>query len=199
VRLMACKLFDASGSAASADAFVSQEIACLEYAWSKGAHIINASYGGYHYSQAEYDAIRNLRDHGILFVAAAGNEGWNNDAWLRSYPASLDLYNIISVAAIDRADNLASFSNYGQSLVHLGAPGVDIFSCVNSSDTAYDSWAGTSMATPHVTGAAALLLARYPNATLTELRRRILDGVVPIPAWLLGLSPVDGSTCTTPW
>jgi subtilisin family serine protease len=176
VRLMACKFIGPDGG------FVSDEIECLQFALAKGARIINASYGDFYYSQAEYEAIRSLRDRGVLFVAAAGNNALNDDSWLRSYPASLDLYNIIAVAAVDRADNLAYFSNYGQSTVHLGAPGVDIFSCINSSNTAYASYAGTSMATPHVSGAAALLLARYPNATLTELRRRILDGVVQIPS-----------------
>jgi len=177
VRLMACKFLNANGSG-----YTSEEVECLQFALTKGARVINASYGGYYYSQTEYEAIRTLRDQGVLFVAAAGNEAGNNDSWLRSYPSSFDLHNIIAVAAIDRADNLAYFSNYGQSTVHLGAPGVEIFSCINSNDSAYASYAGTSMATPHVSGAAALLLARYPNSTLTELRRRILDGVVQIPS-----------------
>ena len=107
---------------------------------------------------------------------------WNNDSWLRSYPASFDLYNIISVAAVDRADNLAYFSNYGQSTVHLGAPGVDIFSCFNSSTRLTPAIRAPAWLRRTSVGAAALLLARYPNATLTELRRRILDGVVQIPS-----------------
>jgi hypothetical protein len=176
VRLMACKFIGSDGG------YVSDEVECFQFALAKGARIINASYGDYYYSQTEYEAIRTLRDRGVLFVAAANNNAWNNDSWLRNYPSSLDLYNIIAVAAIDRSDNLAFFSNYGQSTVHLSAPGVDIFSCINSSNSAYASYPGTSMAAPHVSGAAALLLARYPNATLTELRRRILDGVVQIPS-----------------
>ncbi len=177
VRLMACKFLDTSGYG-----FTSDEIGCFQFALANGARIISASFGGYYYSQTEYEAIRALRDQGVLLVAAAANDGLDNDSWLRSYPASYDLHNILSVAAVDRSDNLADFSNYGQTTVHLGAPGVDIYSCVNSSDTAYASYPGTSMATPHVSGVAALLLARYPNATLTELRRRILDGVVQIPS-----------------
>ncbi len=97
-------------------------------------------------------------------------------------PVSYTHLDVYKRQAVDRSDNLADFSNYGQTTVHLGAPGVDIYSCVNSSDSAYASYPGTSMATPHVSGVAALLLARYPNATLTELRRRILDGVVQIPS-----------------
>ena len=177
VRLMACKFLDATGHG-----YISDEIGCFQFALAKGARIISASFGGYYHSQTEYEAIRSLRDQGVLLVAAAANEASNNDSWLRSYPASYDLYNILSVAAVDRFDNLADFSNYGETTVHLGAPGVDIYSSVNSSNSAYATYSGTSMATPHVSGVAALLLARYPNATLTELRRRILDGVVQLPS-----------------
>ena len=176
VRLMACKFLDSSG-----DGYLSEEIPCLEFALAKGARIINASYGGTYFSQTEYEAVESLRDHGVLFVAAAGNNGWNNDS-SPAYPASFDLHNVISVAAVDRSDNLASFSDFGPTTVHLGAPGVQIFSCWTGSDSAYNTIDGTSMAAPHVTGAAALVLARYPNATLTELRRRILDGAVTIPS-----------------
>lgn len=184
VRLMACKFLNERGGASS-DAFVSDEIECLQFAQAHGARVINASFGGYYYSQSEFEALRSLRDHGVLFVAAAGNAPWlperNNDVQ-PVYPASHQLQNVIAVAATDRNDNLADFSHYGRNSVHLGAPGVDIYSCVNSSDSAYDSWAGTSMAAPHVAGAAALLLSRYPNATVAELRRRLLSGVVPLPS-----------------
>ena len=176
VRLMACKFLDSSGYG-----YLSDEIKCLEFALAKGARIINASYGGAYFSQTEYEGIRNLRDHGVLFVASAGNSGWNHDV-SPAYPATFDLHNIISVAAVDRSDNLASFSDFGRTTVHLGSPGVQIFSCWTGSDSAYNTIDGTSMATPHVAGAAALVLARYPNATLTELRRRILDGAVTIPS-----------------
>jgi subtilisin family serine protease len=171
VRLMACKFLDSSGSG-----YVSDEIGCIQFALAKGARIINASYGGLSYSQAEFDAIRSLRDHGVLFVAAAADEGQS----IPRFPDSYDLHNIVAVAAVDRSDNLATFSSYG-STVHLGAPGVEIFSCWADSDSDYATKDGTSMAAPHVAGAAALVLSHYPNATLTELRRRILDGVVAIP------------------
>jgi len=186
VRLMACKALNSQGGAASQAAYVSDTTECLAFAVAKGARIINASYGGPAFSQAEFEAIRAARDQGVLFVAAAGNnrsQGQDNDtSWLRSYPASYALENIIAVAAVDRSDNLAWFSHFGLNSVHLGAPGVEIFSCRNGSDTDYGFLEGTSMATPHVVGAAALVLAFHPNASLIELRRRILNGTVPIPS-----------------
>lgn len=181
VRLMACKAFNAQGGNASQQAYVSDTTECIAFAVAKGARIINASYGGPAYSQTEFDAIRAARDQGVLFVAAAGNDGQDNDtSWLRSYPASYALENIVAVAAVDRSDNLAGFSNAGRKTVHLGAPGKEIFSCWNGSDTDYAFLQGTSMAAPHVAGAAALVLAHHTNASLVELRRRLLAGAVPI-------------------
>ena len=174
-RLMGCKFLNSAGNG-----YLSDAIKCFEFALAKGARILNASYGGYYFSQTEFQAIQNLRDHGVLLVAA-GNESRDNDA-TPSYPASYDLHNILSVAAVDRADNRAGFSNVGRTRVHLGAPGVEIFSCWTGSDAAYNTIDGTSMATPHVVGAAALVLAHHPGATLTEVRRRILNGVVIIPS-----------------
>src|SRR5215471_7693174 len=113
----------------------------------------NNSYGGRGYSQALYDAISRANDQNILFVAAAGNNTSNNDV-RPFYPASFDLPNIISVAAINSTGALASFSNYGPTTVDLGAPGEGILSTFPGPGYGYDS--GTSMATPHVTGAAAL-------------------------------------------
>jgi Subtilisin-like serine proteases len=133
------------------------------------------------FSQALFDAIRRARDRGMLFVAAAGNESNDNDR-NPSYPASYQLDNIISVAAIDRRDNLAVFSNYGQRSVHLGAPGVEIFSCISGFDANYDFFDGTSMAAPHVSGVAALVAAHFPDADLDEIRDRILASTVPTPA-----------------
>jgi subtilisin family serine protease len=176
VRLMACKFLNANG-----EGYVSDEVECLQYALAKGARIINASYGGSYFSETEFAAVSNLRDHGVLFVAAAGNSGMDNDS-SPGYPASFDLYNVVSVAALDRSDNLASFSNYGSNAVHLGAPGVDIYSCWTFSNSAYNTLDGTSMATPHVVGAAALILSHYPAAFLSEVRRRVLNGAVPIPS-----------------
>lgn len=183
VRLMACKALDSEGGSSDYKAYVSDTTECINFAVTKGAKIINASYGFPAFSQTEFDAIRMAANHGVLFVAAAGNYGADNDtSWLRIYPASHDLENIISVAAVDRFDDLASFSSFGRTRVHLGAPGVEVFSCWNGSNTDYRTINGTSMAAPHVVGAAALVLANNPSASVIELRRRILNGVVPIPS-----------------
>ena len=179
VQLMACKFLTAEGEGYTSDA-----ITCINYAVDKGARIINASWGGDSYSQALFDAIAAAGTHGVLFVAAAGNDAADNDT-SPSYPCNYQLDNVISVAAMDRTDKLASFSNYGTNSVHLAAPGVDIYSCVNLSDTSYGVLSGTSMAAPHVAGAAALLLARYPSATALELRQRLLSTVTPASAYNL--------------
>jgi subtilisin family serine protease len=107
--------------------WTSDAINAINYAASMGAHIINASWGGYFYSQALYDAIANS---GVLFIAAAGNEGYDNDGDNKLYPASYDLPNIISVAATDQDDLLADFSNYGATSVDVGAPGTNIYSSI---------------------------------------------------------------------
>ena len=106
-------------------------------------------------------------------MAAAGNDGLPNE-WFPTYPASFDAPNVIAVAATDNADQLASFSNYGDSTVHLAAPGVDILSTTTGGT--YSFFSGTSMATPHVSGAAALILSKCSLDT-AELKREILDTV----------------------
>ena len=176
VRLMGCKFLSAQGFGALSDA-----ITCIDYAVNKGAKIMNNSWGGGPFTQSLFDAINRARQKGVLFVVAAQNSGLNNDLFA-AYPANYQLDNIIAVAAIDRNDQLADFSNFGQATVHLGAPGVDIFSSTAGSDSDYQLFDGTSMATPHVVGVAALILSQYPGADLDELRGRILGGVVPIPA-----------------
>ncbi len=181
VKIMALKFMGGDGSGTTSDA-----IDCINYAIQKGAHIINASWGGYGYSQALRDAIASAKNAGILFVAAAGNEANDNDL-IPLYPASYDLENIISVAATDKNDLLASFSNYGRNSVHVGAPGVDIFSTVPGN--VYDYSDGTSMASPHVAGLAALLKAQNPNYTWRKLKCRIMKGVDP-------LSSLNGKTIT---
>jgi subtilisin family serine protease len=176
VQLMACKFLDAGGSGYTSDAIES-----INYAISKGARIINASWGGDNYSQALFDAMSSATAQNVFFVAAAGNDSVDNDVY-PSYPCNYQLDNVIAVAALDRADKLAVFSNYGRNTVHLGAPGVQIYSCTSASDASYFSLDGTSMAAPHVSGTAALLLARSPGATALELRQRLLTSVVPIHA-----------------
>src|SRR5213082_2692118 len=177
VQIMACKFLDSTGSG-----FISDAIKCMDYARSKGAKVINASWGSTSFnSQALHDAIDSLRQAGIIFVAAAGNSSQDNGVD-PIYPASYDLDNIISVAATTRNDDLAVFSNYGASTVDLGAPGDPIFSCWNGSDSDYQYFQGTSMAAPHVTGACALLMAHYPNDNYQQIINRILSNVDPLPA-----------------
>jgi subtilisin family serine protease len=159
----------------------SATIRCMDFAANHGVKIINASWGGYGFDQALFDAINSLRQKGILFIASAGNDNNDNDS-NPTYPASFKLDNIISVAATDRRDLIAGFSNFGKTSVHLGAPGVEIFSTYFNSDTDYTFLQGTSMAAPHVTGVAALVAAYLPGASYSEIRSRILEGVDPIPS-----------------
>lgn len=135
----------------------------------------NNSWGGGGYSQALYDAIKRANDAGILFVAAAGNNKSNNDR-RASYPSNYDLPNVIAVAAITSTGSLASFSNYGAVTVDLGAPGQGIYSTVPMNS--YASYSGTSMATPHVTGACALYAASNPGANVTTIKNAILNSTI---------------------
>lgn len=176
IRLMALKFLSSSGSGLDSDA-----IECINFSILKKVKITSNSWGGIGFDQALLDAITAARNSGQLFVAAAGNDGEDNDS-IPHYPASYDLDNIISVAALDRFDKLADFSDFGIKSVDIGAPGVEIFSCWFDSDTAYNTIDGTSMACPHVAGAAALLLAADPTADYSRLRDRILQNATPIPA-----------------
>src|SRR2546426_1438815 len=177
VQIMACKFLDPSGNG-----FISDAIKCIDYARSKGAKVINASWGSTTFnSTALRDAIDNLRQAGIIFVAAAGNSAQDNGV-NPIYPASYDLDNIISVAATTRTDDLAFFSNYGSTTVDLGAPGAAIFSCWNGSDSDYRYNDGTSMAAPHVSATCALLMAHYPNENYQQIIDRILSNVDPLPS-----------------
>jgi len=124
IRVMALKCAQ-TGGGLSDNAIIS----AINYAVLNGAKVINASFGGPSFSQFHYDAIKAAGDDGVIFVAAACNSANNNDV-TPTYPASYDLDNIISVAATDQNDNLASFSNYGATTVDVAAPGVDIFSTV---------------------------------------------------------------------
>lgn len=175
VRMMALKTLGANQAGSTADA-----LECINFAVRHRVHVINASWGGGSFDPALYDAILAARDANILFVASAGNDFNDNDRF-PSYPASFDLDNIISVAALDRADRLAVFSNYGRNSVDIGAPGVAIYSTWWTSDSAYMELDGTSQAAPHVAGVAALVKAYVPGAGYAEIRARILDGAVPIP------------------
>lgn len=185
VRLMGCKFLGGSGGGSTSDA-----IKCVDYAVSMGAKILNNSWGGGGYSQALYDSINNARTAGVIFLAAAGNSGTDNDQ-RPFYPCNYNLDNVISVAALTRNNVLADFSNFGETTVDLAAPGESIYSTTANSDTSYAIFDGTSMATPHVSGVAALIKALYPAADLAELRDRILLGTVQAPG-LVGMCTTGG-------
>jgi subtilisin family serine protease len=176
VRLMACKFLDNSGSGYTSDA-----IDCINFAVSKGARVLNNSWGGGGYSQALLDAINAAGRAGVLFVAAAGNASDDTD-FSPHYPSSYETENIVSVAALAADDTLAEFSNFGRSTVHLGAPGIGIYSCGAADDSNYRVLSGTSMAAPHVSGVAALVLSQYPGITMFELKARLLNTVLPMAA-----------------
>jgi subtilisin family serine protease len=136
----------------------------------------NNSWGGGGYSQSLLDAINRGGKADILFVAAAGNSGLNTDVSL-FYPAGYESDAIISVAAINNTGGLASFSNYGIKSVDIGAPGVDIYSTLPNNK--YGSYNGTSMAAPHVTGAAALYASTHPGASAAAIKSAIINTATP--------------------
>ncbi|HEV8201905.1 MAG TPA: S8 family serine peptidase [Candidatus Polarisedimenticolia bacterium] len=183
VSIMAVKFLDANGSGTTADG-----AAAIAYATRMGAKILSNSWGGFGLSQTLYDAIQAAGDANVLFVAAAGNNGLDVDA-LPWAPGGFDLPNIVSVAATDRHDELASFSNFGVVSVDLGAPGVDILSTVPGAG--YRLLSGTSMATPHVAGAAALIRSVDPGLGALDLKRRLLEFAEPIDA-LQGITVSGG-------
>ena len=157
--------------------YVSDVVTAYAYAASSGARVVNASLGGGSYSRAEHDAIAAAPN--TLFVVAAGNDGADDDA-TPEYPCDYDLANVVCVAASDHDDTLASFSNYGTTNVDLAAPGVDIASTWPGGR--YALLDGTSMATPHVTGAAALVLAQDGTLGVAGLRAALLSSVHPVAA-----------------
>jgi subtilisin family serine protease len=129
--LLPLRAFDASGIGTDASI-----IAAMAYARTNGAKVINASYGGSQFSQAEYNEISNLNTAGVLLVAATADASANSDS-TPTYPASYGLPNIIAVAATDQDDNLACFSNYGGASVHVAAPGVNIYSTMPGRQTVF--------------------------------------------------------------
>ncbi len=155
---------------------------------NKGVNIVatNNSWGGGGFSQGLFDAIERANTAGILFIAAAGNDGKDNDA-SPSYPASYTNSNIIAVASITNTGAISSFSNYGATSVDIGAPGSGIWSTIPASSrgkivSSYKSYSGTSMATPHVSGAAALYASLNSGATAAQIKEAILSKTTATPS-----------------
>lgn len=172
--IMALKFLASDGTG-----YLSDAIRAVNYAtmmrtqYGVNVRVMNNSWGGGEYSAALESAIRASGDADILFVAAAGNDGTNNDA-TPEYPANYAPSNVISVAAVDQSDRLASFSCYGATTVDIAAPGVSIYSTIPGNK--YAIYSGTSMATPFVAGVAALAWAVDPTATVAEVRSAIING-----------------------
>ena len=167
-KIMPLKFLNKKGSGTTADA-----IEAILYANANGAHVINNSWGGGAFSQALKDAIDASP---AVVVCAAGNDGVDNDA-TPHYPSSYTSVNLLSVAATDDTDILATFSNYGVTSVDLGAPGVSIYSTIPKGT--YASYSGTSMASPHVSGVAGLVKALNPGFTNLDIKNSILNSVDP--------------------
>lgn len=178
VRIMPVKFLDASGNGS-----ISNAILAIDFARTHGAKIINASWGSPGNDYGLQLAIGRAKTAGILFVAAAGNYGWDNDQF-DFYPASYrnlpDDSNVVAVAATNDTDTLAYFSNFGARKVDIAAPGQDILSTLPGNT--YGTLSGTSMAAPQVSGAAALLLSRFPALSLDQLKQRLLGSVTFSPS-----------------
>jgi outer membrane protein assembly factor BamB/subtilisin family serine protease len=176
-RLMALRFIDSSGFG-----YVSDEIECIDYAIAKGAHIINASFGGSSYSQSLFDALRRARDAGIVVVCSAGNDGEDAD-FTPHYPSNYLLDNIVSVANSTRTDTLSAASTYGSGAVDLAAPGSSIVVADSGSNNGYRSASGTSYSAAMVSGALALLKQTFPGDSYRGLINRLLRSVDRRPAF----------------
>ena len=167
--ILPLKFLDSDGTGALSDA-----VSAINYAVARGANVINASWGGTACSVTLRSAIANLVAKNILFVVAAGNDSVDLGEQPR-YPASFSYLSQLTVGATGLFDSMATYSNYGTPSVHLFAPGTLIISTFPNATMA--ALSGTSMATPFVTGTAALLYGTHPDATLTQIRGAILGSV----------------------
>ncbi|MFZ5594961.1 MAG: S8 family serine peptidase [Pseudomonadota bacterium] len=182
VRIMPLKFISGNGSGTSFGA-----AQAILYAARMGARISSNSWGGGAFSQAIENAIATANQMGMLFVVAAGNANTNNDT-TASFPCNSTQPNVLCVAATDSNDQKASFSNYGALSVDLGAPGVSILStvptasCAMCSSSGYRFASGTSMATPHVAGAAALVRSQFPALGAVDIKNLLMSSVDKVSA-----------------
>ena len=184
----------------------SSQLAGIDFAIAEGATVVNCSFGSYNYSQTMFEAFATGGEAGIIFATASGNESVDGDL-MKSYPSSYDIESIINVAATDRRDELAYFSNYGFIEVDLAAPGVDIYSTTSTADDAYELQDGTSMAAPHVAGVLALMRSLQPSWSNLEIREQLLasvdvldslDGLVQTSGRLNAFKALDGMSAKIP-
>ncbi|MCI0530296.1 MAG: S8 family serine peptidase, partial [Nitrospira sp.] len=174
--------------------------AAIIYATDMGAKISSNSWGcgpsEFCFSQVVEDAIAYANSKGSLFIVAGMNNNNDNDVAI-SYPCASKLPNVICVAATDHNDQRAGFSNYGATTVDLGAPGVDVLStvpteaCPLCDPSGYRFLSGTSMATPHVAGTAALLSAQFPSLTIAQIKNMVMGSVDPNSS-LAGITQTGG-------
>lgn len=184
-KLLGLKFLDSTGTGTTSDAIKAIEFALQTKAYFSNSasplnlRVLSNSWGGDAYSQALVDEINKANTNDVLFVVAAGNSA-ADISLTPAYPGSYTLPNVVTVAATDNTDRLASFSNYGAATVHIAAPGLGIYSTIGASDYGYMS--GTSMATPHVSGAAALMLSSCPALTTASVKNALLTTVDPVAA-----------------
>lgn len=199
-KIMAIRFLSEKGDGSTANAVKS-----INYAVKMGAKVLSNSWGAEGEdpneaaeNKALRDAIAQAQAQGVLFIAAAGNGhggvGYDNDTDAKpAIPASLPMENIVSVAALDKTDKLGSFSNWGRTTVDIGAPGVAVYSTTvgsNYNDLVLDmpeygikvTWDGTSMATPHVAGAAALYWSMHPASNWMDVKNALIRSAAPISA-----------------
>jgi len=177
VKMMGLKFLSADGGGTLNNALEAINYALEMKRRGVNLRVLSNSWGGGDYSRALHDAIKECNKEGILFVAAAGNSATDTDRHPH-FPSAYDVDNVLAVAAINNQDKMASFSNYGAKTVDIGAPGVDIYSTVTGNG--YEYFSGTSMATPHVAGVAALLLSKHEKLTPKEIINRLIETAKPI-------------------
>lgn len=182
VQLMALKI----GGAAELN--LDAAVSAIAYAVANGAGVSNHSYASGDVPRALYDAMAAASDAGHIIVAAAGNDGSDNDL-APVYPAGFNLSHLLAVTATNHSDGRPAFANFGLTTVHLGAPGVDILSTTRGGG--YATRSGTSMAAAHVTGAVALLREMFPQMSAREIIDQILSGAEPVEA-LSGMTITGG-------